>query len=87
MFDDSRGREDSTEDREGGGSSQREPRSTPDWGPNAFNGDHIWVPTATSGDFCYINDCSVSSVTPYSKDAKEEKYTFKNIKSCSRDFD
>ncbi|EZA49626.1 Eye-specific diacylglycerol kinase [Ooceraea biroi] len=54
------GREDSGEDnREGGGSSgQREPRATPDWGPNAFNGEHLWVPTATSGDFCYVNDCS-----------------------------
>ncbi|XP_012219138.1 eye-specific diacylglycerol kinase isoform X2 [Linepithema humile] len=52
------GREDSVEDDTGGGSSQREPRSTPDWGPNAFNGEHLWVPTATSGDFCYVNDCS-----------------------------
>ncbi|XP_024881690.1 eye-specific diacylglycerol kinase isoform X1 [Temnothorax curvispinosus] len=54
------GREDSREDsREGGGSSgHREPRSTPDWGPNAINGEHLWVPTATSGDFCYVNDCS-----------------------------
>lgn len=53
------GREDSGEDsRDGGSSSHREPRSTPDWGPNAFNGEHLWVPTATSGDFCYVNDCS-----------------------------
>ncbi|XP_018043752.1 PREDICTED: eye-specific diacylglycerol kinase isoform X2 [Atta colombica] len=54
------GREDSGEDRRDGGSSSghREPRSTPDWGPNAFNGEHLWVPTATSGDFCYVNDCS-----------------------------
>ncbi|GAB1864641.1 Diacylglycerol kinase [Camponotus japonicus] len=52
------GREETGEDREGGSSGQREPRSTPDWGPNAFNGEHIWVPTATSGDFCYINECS-----------------------------
>ncbi|KAL0104888.1 hypothetical protein PUN28_016499 [Cardiocondyla obscurior] len=54
------GREDSGEDsRDGGGSSgHREPRSTPDWGPNAINGEHLWVPTATSGDFCYVNDCS-----------------------------
>ena len=59
---DSRGREDSGEDSRDGGSSSghREPRSTPDWGPNAFNGEHLWVPTATSGDFCYVNDCSVS---------------------------
>ncbi|XP_072752362.1 eye-specific diacylglycerol kinase isoform X3 [Anoplolepis gracilipes] len=52
------GREEGGEDREGGSSGQREPRSTPDWGLNAFNGDHLWVPTATSGDFCYVNDCS-----------------------------
>ncbi|KAG5327343.1 DGK2 kinase, partial [Pseudoatta argentina] len=53
-------REDSGEDSRDGGSSSghREPRSTPDWGPNAFNGEHLWVPTATSGDFCYVNDCS-----------------------------
>ncbi|XP_015607660.1 eye-specific diacylglycerol kinase isoform X2 [Cephus cinctus] len=38
--------------------SQREPRSTPDWGPGALNGEHLWVPTAASGDFCYVNDCS-----------------------------
>ncbi|XP_046487755.2 eye-specific diacylglycerol kinase [Neodiprion pinetum] len=49
--------------REGadGGSSagqQREPRSTPDWGPSAINGEHLWVPTAASGDFCYVTDCS-----------------------------
>ncbi|XP_011876723.1 PREDICTED: eye-specific diacylglycerol kinase isoform X2 [Vollenhovia emeryi] len=53
------GREDSGEDsRDGGSSSHREPRSTPDWGPNAINEEHLWVPTATSGDFCYVNDCS-----------------------------
>ncbi|KAG7187964.1 hypothetical protein KM043_013924 [Ampulex compressa] len=37
---------------------QREPRSTPDWGSGAINGEHLWVPTAASGDFCYANDCS-----------------------------
>ncbi|XP_076646918.1 retinal degeneration A isoform X1 [Halictus rubicundus] len=46
--------------REEGGSSggHREPRSTPDWGPGAVNGEHLWVPTSASGDFCYVNDCS-----------------------------
>ncbi|XP_012279968.1 eye-specific diacylglycerol kinase isoform X2 [Orussus abietinus] len=46
--------------REEGGPSgtPREPRSTPDWGPGAINGEHFWVPTAASGDFCYVNDCS-----------------------------
>jgi diacylglycerol kinase (ATP) len=31
-------------------------RSTPDWGETAANGDHLWVPTSVSGDFCYIGD-------------------------------
>ncbi|XP_053976174.1 eye-specific diacylglycerol kinase isoform X1 [Hylaeus volcanicus] len=46
--------------REEGGTSggHREPRSTPDWGPGAINGEHLWVPTSASGDFCYVNDCS-----------------------------
>ncbi|XP_025162686.1 eye-specific diacylglycerol kinase isoform X2 [Harpegnathos saltator] len=39
-------------------SDQRQPRSTPDWGPHACNEEHLWVPTATSGDFCYVNDCA-----------------------------
>ncbi|KAH0817082.1 hypothetical protein GEV33_005709 [Tenebrio molitor] len=36
-------------------------RSTPDWGETAANGDHLWVPTSVSGDFCYIGDmdCTV----------------------------
>ncbi|XP_034942348.1 diacylglycerol kinase zeta isoform X2 [Chelonus insularis] len=38
--------------------SNRQLRSTPDWGPDAINGEHLWNPTATSGDFCYVNDCS-----------------------------
>ncbi|XP_051159647.1 eye-specific diacylglycerol kinase isoform X1 [Leptopilina boulardi] len=42
----------------GPSSSHREPRSTPDWGSGAVNGEHLWVPTAASGDFCYVNDCS-----------------------------
>ncbi|XP_043684797.1 eye-specific diacylglycerol kinase [Vespula pensylvanica] len=46
--------------REEGAASggQRELRSTPDWGGTAYNGEHFWVPTAASGDFCYVNDCS-----------------------------
>nr|KAF7389623.1 hypothetical protein H0235_018107 [Vespula pensylvanica] len=49
--------------REEGAASggQRELRSTPDWGGTAYNGEHFWVPTAASGDFCYVNDCSVRS--------------------------
>ncbi|XP_020293181.1 eye-specific diacylglycerol kinase isoform X2 [Pseudomyrmex gracilis] len=52
-----RGREEGGDGKEGG-PSQREPRSTPDWSSDAINGEHLWVPTATSGDFCYVNDCS-----------------------------
>ncbi|CAD6239207.1 GSCOCG00008640001-RA-CDS [Cotesia congregata] len=42
-----------------GASSSRELRSTPDWSSEAINGEHLWVPTAASGEFCYANDCSV----------------------------
>ncbi|XP_058798747.1 eye-specific diacylglycerol kinase [Phymastichus coffea] len=45
-------------EKEDTGPSQREPRSTPDWGEHALNGEHLWVPTAASGEFCYVNDCS-----------------------------
>ncbi|KAJ3665035.1 hypothetical protein Zmor_000551 [Zophobas morio] len=31
-------------------------RSTPDWSEAATNGDHLWVPTSVSGDFCYSGD-------------------------------
>ncbi|CAG5074992.1 Similar to rdgA: Eye-specific diacylglycerol kinase (Drosophila melanogaster) [Cotesia congregata] len=41
-----------------GASSSRELRSTPDWSSEAINGEHLWVPTAASGEFCYANDCS-----------------------------
>ncbi|XP_017764005.1 PREDICTED: eye-specific diacylglycerol kinase isoform X3 [Eufriesea mexicana] len=52
--------EDKEGGREEGGTSggHREPRSTPDWGPGALNGEHLWVPTSASGDFCYVNDCA-----------------------------
>ncbi|XP_014229387.1 eye-specific diacylglycerol kinase isoform X1 [Trichogramma pretiosum] len=42
----------------GAGAGQRELRSTPDWSSTSLNGEHLWVPTAASGEFCYINDCS-----------------------------
>ncbi|KAF2903245.1 hypothetical protein ILUMI_02941 [Ignelater luminosus] len=35
---------------------ERTLRSTPDWGEMAVNGDHLWVPTSVSGDFCYVGD-------------------------------
>ncbi|XP_060524933.1 eye-specific diacylglycerol kinase-like isoform X2 [Cylas formicarius] len=39
-----------------GGGSERVLRSTPDWNEGAINGDHLWVPTSVSGDFCYVGD-------------------------------
>lgn len=35
-------------------------RSTPDWSDKAINGDHLWVQTSVSGDFCYAGetDCT-----------------------------
>ncbi|GAB6033373.1 hypothetical protein CHUAL_013138 [Chamberlinius hualienensis] len=35
--------------------------SVPDWSEHAVNGDHLWIPTSASGDFCYLadhNNCS-----------------------------
>lgn len=34
----------------------------PDWSENAVSGDHIWMHTSISGDFCYAGDseCTVS---------------------------
>ncbi|XP_072915053.1 diacylglycerol kinase iota isoform X3 [Hemitrygon akajei] len=34
----------------------REMRTCPDWTENAINGDHIWVETNASGDFCYVGE-------------------------------
>lgn len=36
--------------------------ATPDWSENAVVGDHLWVPSSISGDFCYAgeSDCTVS---------------------------
>ncbi|KAF7992016.1 hypothetical protein HCN44_010836 [Aphidius gifuensis] len=39
-------------------SGDRELRTTPDWGPGSINGEHLWVSTNASGDFCYVTDCS-----------------------------
>ncbi|XP_031333831.1 eye-specific diacylglycerol kinase [Photinus pyralis] len=36
--------------------AERTVRSTPDWSEMAVNGDHLWVPTSVSGDFCYVGD-------------------------------
>lgn len=43
--------------------SKRQIRQTPDWSENAVAGDHLWVPTSVSGDFCYVgdNECTVST--------------------------
>lgn len=46
----------------GGDAISRGIRCTPDWAEGAVNGDHLWVPTSVSGDFCYVGDadCTVS---------------------------
>ncbi|XP_043232543.1 eye-specific diacylglycerol kinase-like isoform X8 [Amphibalanus amphitrite] len=31
-------------------------RSTCDWSEAAVNGEHLWMPTSASGDFCYVPD-------------------------------
>ena len=38
-------------------------RSTCDWSEAAVNGEHLWMPTSASGDFCYVPDpdCSVGT--------------------------
>ncbi|KAK9722559.1 Ankyrin repeats (3 copies) [Popillia japonica] len=35
---------------------ERPLRSTPDWTETAINGDHLWIQTSVSGDFCYAGD-------------------------------
>lgn len=42
--------------------AERQIRSTPDWSETAVIGDHLWIPTSVSGDFCYAGDadCTVS---------------------------
>ncbi|XP_049545333.1 eye-specific diacylglycerol kinase-like [Anopheles darlingi] len=46
----------------GGEERRYQIRCTPDWTSAAVPGDHLWVPTAVSGDWCYVgdNDCSRS---------------------------
>nr|XP_022904249.1 eye-specific diacylglycerol kinase isoform X2 [Onthophagus taurus] len=39
-------------------------RSTPDWGDQAINGDHLWIPTSVSGDFCYAGDTDCTKHGP-----------------------
>ncbi|KAK7873463.1 hypothetical protein R5R35_011810 [Gryllus longicercus] len=45
-----------------GTGAQAEPprplRTTPDWGEAAVNGEHLWNPSAASGDCCYVTDCN-----------------------------
>lgn len=47
-------------DAEGG---RRTLRSTCDWTEAAVSGEHLWMPTSASGDFCYVpeQDCCVST--------------------------
>ncbi|XP_050498075.1 eye-specific diacylglycerol kinase isoform X1 [Diabrotica virgifera virgifera] len=42
-------------------------RSTPDWEETAINGDHLWVPTSVSGDFCYVGDSDCTKHGPRMK--------------------
>ncbi|XP_047003270.1 eye-specific diacylglycerol kinase isoform X3 [Schistocerca americana] len=51
----------------GSDGSERVLRSTPDWGEAALNGDHLWVPTSASGDFCYVGDADCSKHGPRMK--------------------
>ncbi|XP_049937407.1 eye-specific diacylglycerol kinase isoform X4 [Schistocerca serialis cubense] len=51
----------------GSDGSERVLRSTPDWGEGALNGDHLWVPTSASGDFCYVGDADCSKHGPRMK--------------------
>ncbi|XP_059508258.1 diacylglycerol kinase iota [Stegostoma tigrinum] len=34
----------------------REMRTSPDWTENAINGDHVWLETNVSGDYCYLGE-------------------------------
>ncbi|XP_078077475.1 diacylglycerol kinase iota-like [Mustelus asterias] len=34
----------------------REMRTCPDWTENAINGDHVWLETNVSGDYCYLGE-------------------------------
>ncbi|XP_048526386.1 eye-specific diacylglycerol kinase isoform X2 [Dendroctonus ponderosae] len=38
------------------GPTERSHKGTPDWGESAAIGDHLWVSTAVSGEFCYVGD-------------------------------
>ncbi|XP_076260554.1 retinal degeneration A isoform X2 [Rhynchophorus ferrugineus] len=49
------------------GTAERQLRSTPDWGEIAINGDHLWVPTSVSGDFCYVGDTDCTKHGPRMK--------------------
>ncbi|CAG9765348.1 unnamed protein product [Ceutorhynchus assimilis] len=38
------------------GPAERTLKGTPDWGEPAAIGDHLWVSTSVSGEFCYVGD-------------------------------
>ncbi|XP_077867505.1 diacylglycerol kinase zeta-like [Saccoglossus kowalevskii] len=44
--------------------TDREIKATVDWSENAHPGDHVWIDTNASGDFCYVGeqDCMVSDL-------------------------
>ncbi|KAK3097959.1 hypothetical protein FSP39_014847 [Pinctada imbricata] len=45
----------------------REPRSTVDWSDQAVNGDHMWVETNASGDYCYTMEPDCLKTGPRKK--------------------
>lgn len=45
-------------------SGERAIRSAPDWSEAAINGDHLWLPTSVSGDFCYVGDTDCTKHGP-----------------------
>ncbi|GCB71128.1 hypothetical protein scyTo_0008770 [Scyliorhinus torazame] len=34
----------------------REMRTSPDWTESAIHGDHVWLETNVSGDYCYLGE-------------------------------
>ncbi|XP_013417780.1 diacylglycerol kinase zeta isoform X2 [Lingula anatina] len=44
-----------------------EPRSTVDWTENAIKGDHLWIETNASGDYCYIGEAECQKAGPRKK--------------------
>ncbi|XKL64441.1 hypothetical protein PGB90_004527 [Kerria lacca] len=65
----------------------RQIRSTPDWSDQAINGDHLWVPTTDSGDFCYAGevDCTAKEKKE-NNDGDTNGFKHKQMKNNLVDF-